>query len=105
MAVEALNRPVSTSQVNLQVKADKSTLGVQDSKKSANAAQTDTVTLSAQALKMADEKSASTREETKKADEQKAAQLASEKADAAKRAAQANQSNAAKAYAAFSANP
>ena len=105
MAVEALGRPNSANQVNFQVKAESAPQMVQGEKKAAKSAQTDTVTISAQALKMADEKSAVAREEAKKADEQKASQLASDKADAAKKAAQATQSNAVKAYAAFSASP
>jgi hypothetical protein len=105
MAVESLGRSTGAAQVNLQVKSDPSSQQqtVQSAKKPAKSAQADTVTISVQALKMADEKSAVAREEAKKADDQKALQLASEKAAAAKRTTQSSQNNAMRAYAAVSA--
>ena len=105
MAVEALGRPSSTNQINFQVKTESAPQAAQDEKKAAKSAQTDTVTISAQALKMAEEKNAVAREEAKKADEQKALQLASDKANASKTTTQATQTNAVKAYAAFSDSP
>ena len=105
MAVGALGSSASATQVNFQAKADPASQqqAVQGAKKSAKSAQTDTVTISAQALKIADEKSAVAREEAKKADDQRTLQLASEKVAVAKRTTQSSQSNAVRAYAAVSA--
>lgn len=106
MAVEALGKSSSTSQINFQVRAESNpqSAQAQEAKKAARSAQADTVSISTQALKLADDKSAAAKEEAKKADEQKALQLADDKAYAAKKAAQATQNNAVKAYAAFSAS-
>lgn len=91
--------------VNPQVKTDLQASVpqvAQDAKQTAKSAQTDTVTISPQALKMADDKNASAKEAANKADEKQALQLARDKADAAKNE---NQKNAAKAYAIVSASP
>jgi hypothetical protein len=91
-------------QVNPQVKTDlqSSTPQVaQNAQKADKTAKTDTVTISAQALKKADDKGAITKDSAAKADEQRALQLASGKADAAKAQVQRN---AVKAYAAVSTN-
>ncbi|MFZ4859388.1 MAG: hypothetical protein ACOYL3_23680 [Desulfuromonadaceae bacterium] len=105
MAVEALGRLAGASRMNFQVKAESVPQAAQDARKPVKSAQTDTVNISAQALKMADDKVASARDEAKKADEQKALQLAGEKSDAAKKSAQANRNGAMKAYAAFGPSP
>jgi len=97
-----LGSPASANN-NLPVKADTALQTAQGAKKPTQSAQTDTVNISAQALKMADDKSAIAKEETKKADEQKALQLASDKAAAAKKTTQASQNNAMRAYAAVGA--
>jgi hypothetical protein len=97
-----LGSPASASN-NIPVKADAALQAAQGSKKPAQSAQTDTVTISAQALKMADDKSAVAKQEAKKADDQKALQLASDKAAAAKKTTQASQDNAIRAYAAVGA--
>jgi hypothetical protein len=108
MAMAALspNSVLATPiQMNPQVKTDLQTSVpqvAQDSQKAAKAAQTDTVTISAQALKMADDKNAVARETTNKVDEQRTLQAARDKADAAKNE---TQKNAEKAYAVASANP
>ncbi len=94
----------SPIQVNPQVKTDLQASVpqvAQDAQKTAEAAKTDTVTISAQALKMADDKSALAKETANKADEKQALQLARDKADAVKNE---NQKNAVKAYAVVSAN-
>jgi hypothetical protein len=94
----------SPVQVNPQVKNDLQNTAPQvaeDAQKTAKATQTDTITISAQALKMADDKNASAKETAKKAEEQRAMQMASDKANAAVNAAQ---KNAIKAYVTDSAN-
>lgn len=94
----------SPIQVNPQVKTDLQ-LSVpqvaEDAQKAAKAAQTDTVTISAQALKMADDKDAAAKETDQKADDQRAVQLERDKAYAAKNE---TQRNAVKAYVTDSAN-
>lgn len=103
MTIAALspNSVMSTPvQVNPQVKMNLQTSVpqyAQDAQRSAKTAQTDTVTFSAQALKMADDKNAAAKEATRKADEQRTLQLERDKADAAKNA---KQRNALKAYSA-----
>lgn len=94
----------SPIQVNPQVKTDIQTSVPQvaeDAQKTAKTAQTDTITISAQALKMADDKNAIAKEAANKRDEQQALQTARDKAYALK---SDTQRNAAKAYAAVSAN-
>jgi len=89
-------------QVNPQVKTDLQTSEpqvAQDAQKVAKAEQTDTVTISAQAVKMADEKSVLAEKSANKADEQQALQLARDKADSVRNEAQ---KSALKAYAAAS---
>jgi hypothetical protein len=86
-------------QVNPQVKTDLQTSVPQvdqDAQKAIKAAQTDTVTISAQALKMADDKNAAAEKAANKADEQQALMLAKDKADAVKNE---TQKSALKAYA------
>lgn len=93
----------SPVQVNPQVTTDLQTSApqvAQDAQKAAKTAQTDTITISAQALKMADDKSAVVKEAAHKADEQEASRLASDRADSEKNE---TQRNAVKAYAAVSA--
>jgi uncharacterized membrane protein YccC len=91
----------SPVQVNPQVSSDLQTSlpqVAQDAQKAANAVKTDTITISAQALKMADDKNvAAERTANKAADEQ----LARDKADGARNQ---TQRNAVKTYAAISAN-
>jgi hypothetical protein len=80
----------SPVQVNPQVKTDlQSTLpqADQDGQKAVKKAQTDTVTISAQALKMADDKNADSKEVNNKTNQRKDLQLASDKADAALKSA------------------
>ncbi|MDD2539793.1 MAG: hypothetical protein PHH28_01970 [Desulfuromonadaceae bacterium] len=94
----------SPIQVNPQITADLQSSvpqGTQDAQKAAKAVQTDTVTISSQALKMADDKNAVAKETARKKDEQQALQLANNKADADK---SSTQRNAVKAYASVSAN-
>lgn len=94
----------SPIQVNPQVKTDLQTSVpqvAQDAQKSEKTAQTDTVTISAQALKMASDKDAATEAAANKADEDRASQQAREEAASLKNDAQRN---AAKAYAAVSAS-
>ncbi len=103
MAVGALGSSSNATQVNLQVKSDPASQLAQREKKPVKSPQTDTVTFSAQALKLADDKNAAARDEAKKADEQKALQLASDKAAATRKTSQSSQDNAMRAYAAVSA--
>lgn len=80
----------SPVQVNPQVKTDlQATLpqADQDGQKAIKKTQTDTVTISAQALKMADDKNAETKEANNKSDQRKDLQLASNNADAALKSA------------------
>jgi hypothetical protein len=95
MAIAALSPNslmASPVQANPKVSTDQQTnvpQTAQDSQKVAKAVQTDTVTISPQALKLADDKNAAAKEAgAKKADEQEAAKLANDKDDAAKRATQ-----------------
>ncbi|MDD2310232.1 MAG: hypothetical protein PHH91_11675 [Desulfuromonadaceae bacterium] len=86
-------------QVNPQVKSDQQASAPQvdqDAQKAIKTAQTDTVTISPQALKMADDKNAAAEEAANKRDEQLALQLAKDKAAAVKNE---TQKNAVKAYA------
>jgi acetyl-CoA acetyltransferase len=107
MAMAALSPSsvlASPIQVNPQVKTDLQVSVPQvaeDAQKAAKAAQTDTITISAQALKMADDKNVVAKGAADRLDEQKALQLANNKADTAK---DLTQKNAIKAYAALSAN-
>jgi hypothetical protein len=75
----------------------------QDAQKVAKSAKTDTVTISPQALKLADDKNAAARETSKKADEQEAVRSSNDKDkdDAERRVAQRT---AEKAYAAVRAD-
>jgi hypothetical protein len=94
----------SPIQVNPQVRSDLQTSVpqvAQDAQKAAKAAKTDTITISAQALKMADDKNVAAERAANKADEQKALQLAKYRADDAKNE---TQRNAVKAYSAASAH-
>ena len=105
MAMAALSPSsvlASPIQVNPQVKTDLQASApqvAQDAQKAAKTAQTDTITISVQALKMADDKNAVAEEANNKADEQEALQSARDKADAVRNE---TQRNAAKAYAALS---
>ena len=94
----------SPVQVNPQVTADLQASVpqvAQDAQKVAKAAQTDTITISSQALKMADDKNAVAKETANKKNEQQALQLARNKADTGKNE---TQRTAVKAYATVSAN-
>ncbi|HIJ88459.1 MAG TPA: hypothetical protein HPP97_12380 [Desulfuromonadales bacterium] len=104
MAVESLGSFSSANQVNFQVKTETVPQVAQDAKKSVKSAQADTVSISAQALKLADDKNAAAKEEAKKADEQRILQLANDKSDAAKNTYQSTQNSAVRAYASVSAN-
>lgn len=91
-------------QVNPQIKSDLQNSApqvAQDAQKAAKTVQTDTVTLSAQALKMADAKDNESGEVARKADEKEALQLERDKANAVKND---TQRNAVKTYAAVSSN-
>jgi hypothetical protein len=93
----------SPIQANPQVKTDLQTSVpqvAQDVQKAAKVVQTDTITISAQALKMADKNDA-TKEIASRADEQRAKQLAGDRANAA---ISDTQRNAVKTYAAVSAS-
>ena len=93
----------SPDQVNPQVRSDLQASApqvAQDAQKTAKVAQTDTVTISAQALKMADAKNVAAEKATTVADEQESLRLAEDKADSEQKEAQ---KNAVKAYAAASA--
>jgi len=90
--------------INPQVKNDlqaSPSQVAQDAQKAVKTAQTDTVTISSQALKMADDKNVVAKETADKADERRALQLARGKADSAKNE---SQRNAVRAYTAVSAN-
>jgi hypothetical protein len=92
----------SPAQVNPQVKTDLQgsvPQVAQDAQKGTKSSQTDTITISPQALKMADDKNALAKEAANKEDERRALQLANSKADAAKKE---TQRNAVRAYAAVS---
>lgn len=91
-------------QVNPQIKSDLQNSApqvAQDAQKAAKAVQTDTITLSAQALKMAGGKDNDAGEVARKADEKEALQLERDKANAVKND---TQRNAVKTYAAVSSN-
>lgn len=91
-------------QVNPQVKSDLQSSApqvAQDAQKAAKTVQTDTITISAQALKMADGKDNETKESAGVADEKETAQLAQDKAAVVK---SATQMNTVKAYAAVTSN-
>ena len=91
-------------QVNPQVRSDLQASVpqvAQDAQKAAKAAKTDTITISAQALKMADDKNVAAERAANKAEEQEALQLARDKAADAKNE---TQRNAVKAYAAVGAD-
>lgn len=91
----------SPIQVNPQVKTDLQTSVpqiAQEAEKTSKVAQTDTITISAQALKRADDQYVATKETAKNADEQQALQAARNKADNAKNG---NQKYAENAYAAI----
>lgn len=92
----------SPIQVNPQVKVDLQSSEpqvAQDAQKAAKVVQTDTVTISPQALKMADDKNAVAKEIADKKDEREAAQQASDRAEADNKKQSEIQRNAAKAYA------
>jgi hypothetical protein len=92
----------SPIQVNPQVKTDLQSSApqvAQDARQTAKSTQTDTITISPQALKMADDKNALAKEASNKADENQALQLARDKADTVKND---TQKNAVKAYAGVS---
>jgi len=107
MAMAALspNSVLATPiQINPQAKSEIQTSlpqVAQDAVKTAKTAQTDTVTISAQALKMADDKNTAARESSDKADRQKALRLADNRKDAARNE---TQKNAEKAYTSTSTN-
>lgn len=107
MAMAALSPKsvlASPIQVNPQVRSDLQTSTpqiTQDALKTSKTAQTDTITISAQALKMADNKNMAAKEAANKADEQEAILLARDNVDSEQRAVQ---KNAVKAYAAVGAN-
>jgi hypothetical protein len=93
----------SPDQVNPQVRSDlqASTPQVaQDAQKTAKGAQTDTITISAQALKMADDKNFAATKTSGAADEQEPSRAATGKADSEQNEAQ---KNAVKAYTAAAA--
>lgn len=105
MAALSPNSVLATPiQVNPQVRTDLQTSVpqvAQDAQKAAKTTQTDTITISAQALKMADDKNAVVKEAANKSDEQEASKLARDRADSEK---DETQRNAVKAYAAVSAH-
>ncbi len=93
----------SPDQVNQQIKGDLQASVpqvAQNAQKTAKIAQTDTITISAQALKMADDKNVAANKDSAVADEKETLRLANDKADSEQREAQ---KNAVKAYAAASA--
>jgi hypothetical protein len=97
-ALSPSNVLATPAQVNPQVRTDLQTSlpqVAQDAQKIAKAAQTDTVTISAQALKMADDKNVAAEEAANRFDEQQASDRARDKRDEAQR-------NALKAYGAVS---
>jgi hypothetical protein len=107
MAMAALSPSsvlASPIQVNPQVKTDLQVSVPQvaeEARRAAKATQTDTITISAQALKMADDRNVVAKESADRLDEQKTLQRANNKTDAAK---DLTRENAVKAYAAVSAN-
>lgn len=105
MAALSPNSVLATPiQVNPQVRSDLQTSVpqvAQEAQKTAKAAKTDTITISAQALKMADDKNVAAERAAGKADEKEALQLARDRAAAAKNE---TQRNAVKAYSAVGAD-
>lgn len=112
MAIAALSPNsvlASPIHANPQIRTDLQTSVpqvAQDAQKSVKSAQTDTITISRQALKLADDKSSAAKESaakdaTTKADDQRAQQTANNQAYADKATAQ---KKAVKAYAAVSAS-
>lgn len=96
----------SPVQVNPQVKTDlqgSAPQAAQEAQKVVKTVQTDTVTISAQALKMADSKEADTKAASDKADERKADDARADDARKADDAKDDARRNALKAYAAVSA--
>ena len=92
----------SPIQVNPQVRSDIQTSApqvAQDAQKTAKVAQTDTITISAQALKMADDKNVAAKDTSNATDEQESSSSANGRADSEQNEAQ---KNALKAYAAAS---
>ena len=88
----------SPIQVNPQVRSDIQASApqvAQDAQKTAKVAQTDTVTISAQALKMADDKNVSAKDTSNATDEQESSGSASGRVDSEQNEAQ---KNAVKAY-------
>jgi len=93
----------SSDQVNPQVRSDIQTSSAQvaqDAQKTAKVVQTDTITISAQALKMANDINVVAKKASTVADEQETLRLANDKADSERNEAQ---KNAVRAYAAVSA--
>jgi len=105
MATLSPNSVLATPiQINPQVKSDLQTSlpqVAQDAVKVSKTAQTDTVTISAQALKMADDKNVAARQSADKADKQRALRLANDSRDATRNE---TQKNAVKAYKSASPN-
>ena len=100
-AISPTSVSVSTIQVNPKVSTDLQSnvpQVAQDLQKGVKAAQTDTVTISPQALKLADDKNATAKETAKKADEQRALKLAGDKVYDARAT---NHKSAEKAYSAM----
>jgi hypothetical protein len=94
----------SPIQVNPQVRSDIQTSApqvAQDAQKTAKAAQTDTITISAQALKMADDKNVAAKNASTAADEEESLSSANGKGDSEQNEVQ---KNALKAYTAASTN-
>ena len=94
----------SPIQVNPQVRSDLQASVpqvAQDAQKTAKGAQTDTITISAQALKMADDKNFAAKKTSTAVDEQESLRSATGRADSEQNEAQ---KNAAKAYASVSAS-
>ena len=87
----------SPAHVNPQVKTDIQTSEpqvAQDAQRVSEATQTDTITISPQALKMADDKNALAKEAANSADEQQTLQQAKDKADVTRNETQKNAVNA-----------
>jgi len=94
----------SPIQVNPQVRSDIQASApqvAQDAQKTAKATQTDTITISAQALKMADDKNVAAKKASTAADEEEPLSSANGKGDSEQNEAQ---KNAVKAYTAATAN-
>ena len=94
----------SPIQVNPQVRSDLQGAApqvAQDAQKASKVTQTDTITISFQALKMADDKNAAAKKAFTAADERESSRSATDKADSEQNEAQ---KNAVKAYAAMGTN-